>query len=216
MVWFRLEACHAVRAAVCGADHEQKLAVSKTDFADLWRRAVQHNPFVQAFLLNFGAIGELRPNTPSNMAPCAGCTIAVLEGSQGGCQVPGGQGGPGPSGVVHSLWPVPSHVGYCLACNVFVVKGFRLQLRQRHEPDASRMLGACGNKVLEALSNLAAPVASRAVQQCVAVACAAMSMAGVTERMVCSLIFLCLTGLVVHQWGSFCRCWLQHCAANGT
>jgi hypothetical protein len=40
------------------ADAEQKLAVSRTDFADLWRRAVQHNPYVQAFMLNFGAIGE--------------------------------------------------------------------------------------------------------------------------------------------------------------
>lgn len=38
-------------------DAEQKLAISNTDFANLWRRAVQHNPFVQAFMLNFGAIG---------------------------------------------------------------------------------------------------------------------------------------------------------------
>lgn len=51
----------AVSVALVGLvvvwDHERKLAVSNTDFADLWRRAVQHNPFVQAFMLNFGAIG---------------------------------------------------------------------------------------------------------------------------------------------------------------
>eukprot|EP00882_Tetradesmus_deserticola_P021649 GHRQ01023436.1.p1 GENE.GHRQ01023436.1~~GHRQ01023436.1.p1 ORF type:complete len:169 (+),score=14.39 GHRQ01023436.1:148-654(+) len=38
-------------------DTDQKSALAKTHFALLWRRAVQHNPFIQAFMLNFGAIG---------------------------------------------------------------------------------------------------------------------------------------------------------------
>lgn len=41
------------------ADTDQKSALAKTHFALLWRRAVQHNPFIQAFMLNFGGIGEL-------------------------------------------------------------------------------------------------------------------------------------------------------------
>jgi hypothetical protein len=49
-----LSAAHATHPPT---DAEQKLAISNTDFANLWRRAVQHNPFVQAFMLNFGAIG---------------------------------------------------------------------------------------------------------------------------------------------------------------
>lgn len=40
------------------ADSEQTLTISNTEFANLWRRAVHHNPFVQAFMLNFGAIGK--------------------------------------------------------------------------------------------------------------------------------------------------------------
>jgi hypothetical protein len=39
------------------ADSKQQWAVSQSDFAALWRRAVDHNPFIQAFMLNFGAIG---------------------------------------------------------------------------------------------------------------------------------------------------------------
>jgi len=54
--WYKLP----FAVLVAPADHERKLAVSNTDFADLWRRAVQHNPFVQAFMLNFGAIGVAR------------------------------------------------------------------------------------------------------------------------------------------------------------
>jgi hypothetical protein len=45
-------------AAVWCADTDQKSALAKSHFALLWRRAVQHNPFIQAFMLNFGAIGE--------------------------------------------------------------------------------------------------------------------------------------------------------------
>ena len=40
------------------ADTDKKLALSHTAFAILWRKAVHHNPFTQAFMLNFGAIGR--------------------------------------------------------------------------------------------------------------------------------------------------------------
>jgi hypothetical protein len=51
--------------AICGratllapcADSQGTGPLAHTTFATLWRRAVQHNPFVQAFSLNFGAIG---------------------------------------------------------------------------------------------------------------------------------------------------------------
>jgi len=39
------------------ADTEQTSTLAQTRFADLWRRAVHHNPFIQAFMLNFGSIG---------------------------------------------------------------------------------------------------------------------------------------------------------------
>jgi hypothetical protein len=56
----QLQPTHLTVLICAAADSKQQYAVSRTDFADLWRRAVNHNPFVQAFMLNFGAIGEPR------------------------------------------------------------------------------------------------------------------------------------------------------------
>jgi hypothetical protein len=71
----RTAACFA--CCYC-ADTDQKSALAKSHFALLWRRAVQHNPFIQAFMLNFGAIGEARlASTAYVLLPAAAAAAAV-------------------------------------------------------------------------------------------------------------------------------------------
>eukprot|EP00877_Chromochloris_zofingiensis_P004201 jgi/Chrzof1/13782/Cz08g12080.t1 len=40
-------------------DDQLQRPISNSSFGVLWRKAVQHNPFIQAFMVNFGAIGVL-------------------------------------------------------------------------------------------------------------------------------------------------------------